>query len=58
LTAFIRYFFWGLTMHFDNELIQRLRQAERIVFFTGAGVSVESGIPTFRDSSNALWGRF
>lgn len=45
-------------MHFDNELIQRLRQAERIVFFTGAGVSVESGIPTFRDSSNALWGDF
>lgn len=45
-------------MQFDNELLQRLRQAENIVFFTGSGVSVESGIPTFRDSKNALWGDF
>ena len=28
---------------------------QNIVFFTGAGVSAESGIPTFRDANNGLW---
>ena len=28
-----------------------------IVFLTGAGISVESGVPTFRDS-NGLWNNF
>ena len=31
-----------------NRLIEMLRPAERIVFFGGAGVSTESGIPDFR----------
>ena len=35
----------------------RLRTARRLVVFTGAGVSAESGIPTFRDDSG-LWQRF
>jgi NAD-dependent deacetylase len=26
-----------------------------IVIFSGAGLSKESGIPTFRDSLNGLW---
>lgn len=33
-----------------NELAQVLTDAERIVFFGGAGVSTESGIPDFRSS--------
>jgi NAD-dependent deacetylase len=33
-------------------------RAERIVIFTGAGVSAESGIPTFRDALTGLWGQF
>jgi NAD-dependent deacetylase len=33
-----------------NELAQVLADAERIVFFGGAGVSTESGIPDFRSS--------
>lgn len=45
-------------MIFNDELIQRLRHAERIVFFTGAGASTESGVPTFRDCQNSLWGDF
>jgi NAD-dependent deacetylase len=35
-----------------------LAQARRVVIFTGAGVSAESGIPTFRDSLTGLWQRF
>ena len=32
-----------------------LRNAHRVVVFTGAGVSAESGVPTFRSAANALW---
>lgn len=35
-----------------------LRDARRVVVFTGAGVSAESGIPTFRDTLTGLWARF
>lgn len=35
-----------------------LRGATRIVFFTGAGMSADSGIPTFRDALTGLWERF
>ncbi|GAA2638414.1 SIR2 family NAD-dependent protein deacylase [Paractinoplanes durhamensis] len=35
-----------------------LRDAERIVVFTGAGMSAESGVPTFRDALTGLWQRF
>jgi NAD-dependent deacetylase len=43
---------------FDPRLVQRLRHAQRVVALTGAGVSAESGIPTFRDAQNGLWARF
>lgn len=32
--------------------------AQRLVLFTGAGVSAESGIPTFREAQTGLWSRF
>ena len=32
-----------------------LRSARRVVVLTGAGVSAESGIPTFRDALTGLW---
>ena len=32
-----------------------LREAQRAVVFTGAGVSAESGVPTFRAAANAYW---
>jgi NAD-dependent deacetylase len=32
--------------------------AASLVVFTGAGVSAESGIPTFRDALDGLWARF
>ena len=40
------------------ELVVALQQAKHVVVFTGAGVSAESGIPTFRDSLTGLWERF
>lgn len=40
------------------DLARRLRDAARVVFFTGAGVSAESGIPTFRDAQTGLWARY
>jgi NAD-dependent deacetylase len=36
-----------------------LRETDRIVSFSGAGLSAESGVPTFRDEkTNALWSRY
>lgn len=35
-----------------------LRDARRIVVTTGAGMSQESGVPTFRDAPNALWANY
>jgi len=45
-------------MEFDQRLIVKLRQAEHIVVFTGAGVSQESGVPTFRDELTGLWEKY
>ena len=39
-----------------DDLAQVLRSAERIVAFTGAGISTESGIPDFR-SPGGVWSR-
>jgi NAD-dependent deacetylase len=35
-----------------------LSRAERVVVFTGAGISAESGVPTFRDDLTGLWARY
>jgi NAD-dependent deacetylase len=43
---------------FINELAERLRTARRVVVLTGAGVSAESGIRTFRDTMDGLWKEF
>jgi NAD-dependent deacetylase len=40
------------------ELITRLRRAERMLISTGAGVSAESGLPTFRDPQQGLWANY
>ncbi|UFH30042.1 SIR2 family NAD-dependent protein deacylase [Pseudomonas sp. CIP-10] len=34
---------------------EALRAFKKVVFFTGAGISAESGIPTFRDKLTGLW---
>ena len=35
-----------------------LRSATRIVALTGAGISAESGVPTFRAAQSGLWARY
>ncbi|MGQ9908875.1 MAG: SIR2 family NAD-dependent protein deacylase [Candidatus Flexifilum sp.] len=37
---------------------ERLAAAQRIVILTGAGVSQESGVPTFRDALTGLWAQY
>lgn len=41
-----------------DALIDALRSASAVAVLTGAGVSAESGVPTFRDAPDALWARF
>src|SRR2546429_7971848 len=36
------------SMTFDSRLVDALRRAQRILIFSGAGVSTASGIPDFR----------
>ena len=45
-------------MNFPEPLLQRLRCAQRIVALTGAGISAESGLATFRDAQTGLWSKF
>jgi NAD-dependent deacetylase len=40
------------------ELIALLRSAERVTVMTGAGISAESGVPTFRDAQTGLWTKY
>ncbi len=40
-----------------DQLVDLLRSSERVVAFTGAGVSTESGIPDFR-SPGGIWTRY
>lgn len=43
---------------FPDSLITALRQAGHIAALTGAGISAESGVPTFRDAQTGMWARF
>ncbi len=39
-------------------MVRRLATAKRIAVLTGAGVSAESGVPTFRDAQTGLWAKY
>ena len=45
-----------MTMILDKILIKKLKTSKSIVFFTGAGISAESGIPTFR-GKDGIWNK-
>ena len=41
-----------------DALLAALRDARHVCVLTGAGVSAESGVPTFRDAQDGLWARY
>ena len=45
-------------MDFPAELTQALRECPRVAALTGAGVSQESGLRTFRDAQTGLWAQY
>jgi NAD-dependent deacetylase len=45
-------------MEYPRALVERLRGARRVAVLTGAGISAESGVPTFRDAQSGLWANF
>ena len=48
----------GKPVSIPTGLIDRLYRVQRVVALTGAGISAESGVPTFRDALTGLWARF
>ena len=47
-----------MTIEIPVELIRFLRAATRVAALTGAGVSQESGLRTFRDAQTGLWAQY
>ncbi|WP_129633146.1 SIR2 family NAD-dependent protein deacylase [Candidatus Oscillochloris fontis] len=45
-------------MKIDHRLVKILQHAQSVTVLTGAGVSAESGIPTFRDAQTGMWATF
>jgi NAD-dependent deacetylase len=41
-----------------ESVLSAARDAHRVTFFTGAGMSAESGLPTFRDTQTGLWANY
>jgi len=41
-----------------DALITALRDARHVCILTGAGVSAESGVPTFREAQDGLWAQY
>ncbi len=44
--------------HLPDDLVELLETRPEICVLTGAGVSAESGVPTFRDAQTGLWAKF
>ncbi|XVX19922.1 SIR2 family NAD-dependent protein deacylase [Actinomycetota bacterium] len=42
----------------DTAIVEALRAATKVTVMTGAGMSAESGVPTFRDAQTGLWEEF
>jgi NAD-dependent deacetylase len=41
-----------------DQLVPALQHAQHVVVLTGAGISAESGLPTFRDPMTGLWAQY
>ncbi len=46
-----------MTQPFSPAVLERLGNAQRVTAFTGAGISAESGVPTFR-GTDGIWSKF
>lgn len=47
-----------MSVQIPDDLIATLSNAERVVVLTGAGISAESGVPTFREAQTGLWTQY
>lgn len=45
-------------MTIPQQLLEKAAATQRVVVLTGAGVSAESGVPTFRDAQTGLWAKY
>jgi NAD-dependent deacetylase len=45
-------------MEIPTALITKLKASQHVVVLTGAGVSAESGVPTFREAQTGLWAKY
>lgn len=45
-------------MKLPEGLISRLQNANKVLVLTGAGMSAESGVPTFRDAQSGMWEKY
>ena len=48
----------GLSVKIPQDLVKGFRTAQHIVVLTGAGISAESGILTFREAQTGLWAKY
>ena len=48
----------GQHVRFDPALVAALRDSRHVCVLTGAGISAESGVPTFRDAQQGLWEKY
>ena len=48
----------ALSCDIPDALLGALRDARHVCVLTGAGVSAESGVPTFRDAQEGLWAKY
>lgn len=46
------------SVDFPRHFLELLRSARNVAVLTGAGISAESGVPTFRDAQTGLWEKF
>ena len=48
---------WRVHLMLSPSVLHRVKAATHVCVFTGAGISAESGIPTFRERSEGLWAK-
>ena len=48
----------NISVKIPQDLVKTTRAAQHIAVLTGAGISAESGIPTFREAQTGLWAKY